>query len=91
MGFDIRKYYINKSKNDGKATSRGFVCAKQGIQGKEKEDMIHTHNRDDTRINCLVRLSISLVRETRNFKVFDFAGEHNHTLHLSKTVYMMRS
>ena len=40
VGFDVRKYYINKSKNDGKVTSKGFVCAKQGIRGKEKEDMV---------------------------------------------------
>lgn len=31
MGFDVRKHYINKSKNDEKIISRGFVCAKQGI------------------------------------------------------------
>ena len=28
MGFDVRKYYINKSKKDGKVTSRGLVCPK---------------------------------------------------------------
>ena len=91
VGFDVRKHYINKSKNDGKVTSRGFVCAKQGIRGKEKEDMIRTRNQDDTRTNCLVRLYVSLVRESGKFKVSDFVGEHNHTLHLSEIVYMMRS
>ena len=50
MGFDVRKHYINKSKKDGKIASRGFVCAKQGIRGPEKEDMIRTRNWDDTRI-----------------------------------------
>ena len=40
VGFDVRKNYINKSKNDVKVTSRGFVHAKQGIWGKEKEDMV---------------------------------------------------
>ena len=44
MGFDVRKHYINKSKKDGKITLMGFVCAKQGIQGLEKEDMIRTRN-----------------------------------------------
>ena len=44
MGFDIRKHCINKSKKDGKITSREFVCAKQGIRGPKKEDMIHTSN-----------------------------------------------
>ncbi|XP_030924635.1 protein FAR1-RELATED SEQUENCE 5-like [Quercus lobata] len=91
VGFDVRKHYINKSKNDGKGTSRGFVCAKQGIRGKEKEDMICTRNRDETRTNFPVRLYVSLVRVSGKFKEFDFVGEHNHTLHLSEIVYMMRS
>ena len=91
MGFDVRKHCINKSKKDGMITSRGFVCAKHGIRGKEKEDMIRTRNQDDTRTNCLVRLYVSLVRESGKFKVSDFVGEHNHTLHLSEIVYMMRS
>ena len=43
-GFDVKKHYINKSKKDGKITLMGFVCAKQGIRGLEKEDMIHTRN-----------------------------------------------
>ena len=90
MGYDVRKHYINKSKKDGKVTSREFVCAKQGIRDTEKEDVIRTRNRDDTRTNCLVKLYVSLVREIGKYKVFDFVGEHNHTLHLLETVYMMR-
>ncbi|XP_023929266.2 protein FAR-RED ELONGATED HYPOCOTYL 3-like [Quercus suber] len=91
MGFDARKHYINKNKNDEKITSNGFVCAKQGIRGPEKENMIRTRNRDDTRTNCPVKLYVSLVREIGKFKVTDFIEEHNHTLHLSETIYMMRS
>ncbi|XP_065628791.1 protein FAR1-RELATED SEQUENCE 5 [Quercus suber] len=53
--------------------------------------MIRTRNRDDTKTNCPVRFYVSLVRESGKFKVSDFVGEHNHTLHLSETVYMMRS
>ena len=53
--------------------------------------MICTRNRDDTRTNCPVKLYVSLVRETRIYKVTDFIEEHNYTLHLSETVYMMRS
>ena len=69
-GFDVRKHYINKSKNDGKITSRGFVCAKQGIWGPEKEDMIRTSNWDDTRTNCPVKLYVSLVQQKNNLFVF---------------------
>ena len=53
--------------------------------------MIRTRNRDETRNNFPVRLYVSLMRETGKFKVSDFVGEHNHTLHLSEIVYMMRS
>ena len=53
--------------------------------------MIRTRNRDETRNNFPVRLYVSLMRETGKFKVSDFVGEHNHTLHLSETIYMMRS
>ena len=91
MGFDVRKYYINKSKKDGKVTSRGLVCAKQGIRGIEEKDIILTHNRDDTKTNCPLRLYVSLMRKTGKYKVANFVREHNHTLHLSKTVYMIKS
>ena len=91
MGFDVRKHYLNKSKKDGKITSRGFVYAKQGIRGPKKEDMIRTRNRDDTRTNCPVKLYVSLVREAEKYKVTNFIEEHNHTLLLLETVYMMRS
>ena len=53
--------------------------------------MICICNRDDTRTNCPIKLHVSLVRETGKYKVTDFIEEHNHTLHLSETVYMMRS
>ena len=38
-----------------------------------------------------LRLYVSLVQESGKFKVSDFVGEHNHTLNLSETLYMMRS
>lgn len=53
--------------------------------------MIRTHNRDDTRTNCPIKLYVSLVRETGKYKVTDFIEEHNHTFHLLETIYMMRS
>ena len=36
-------------------------------------------------------MSISLIRETGKYKVYDFVAEHNHVLHLEETIYMMRS
>uniref|UniRef100_A0A2N9I6R5 Uncharacterized protein n=1 Tax=Fagus sylvatica TaxID=28930 RepID=A0A2N9I6R5_FAGSY len=89
MGFDVRKHYINKSKKDGKVTSRGFVCAKEGF--RDVGDSLGIRDRDDTRCNCHVRLYVKLERETGKYVVSDFVGEHNHILHLPETVYMMRS
>jgi zinc finger SWIM domain-containing protein 3 len=32
MGFGVRKSFLNKSKSDGKITSRGFTCFKEGVR-----------------------------------------------------------
>jgi zinc finger SWIM domain-containing protein 3 len=90
MGFGVRKKFINKSKRDGKVTTRGFVCSKEGARRLDKRDLNCRH-RDETRTNCFVRMFVSLVRETEKYKVYDFVAEHNHFLHLSETPYMMKS
>ena len=91
MGFSVRKHYLNKSKIDGEITSRRFLCAKEGTRKEDKRDQLTRHHREETRTNCLVRLGVSLVRETGKYKVYDFVSEHNHVLHLPETAYMMRS
>ena len=37
-GFSIRKEYVNKCKKTGVFTSRRFMCAKEGVRGKDKRD-----------------------------------------------------
>ena len=37
-GFSIRKQYVNKCKKTGVVTSTRFVCAKEGVRGKDKGD-----------------------------------------------------
>ena len=37
-GFSIRKEYVNKCKKTGVVSSRRFVCAKEGVGGKDKRD-----------------------------------------------------
>jgi hypothetical protein len=91
MGFGVRKKFINKSKLDGKVTSRGFVCCKEGVRVVDKRDHLYTCHRDEIKTNCHARLFLSLVRETGKYKVYDFVVEHNHLLHLQETVHMMRS
>jgi zinc finger SWIM domain-containing protein 3 len=91
MGFGVRKKFINKSKRDGKVTTRGFVCFKEGVRRVDKRDHLNCRHRYETRSNCYVRMFVSLVRETGKYKVYDFVAEHNHILHLSETTYMMKS
>ncbi|XP_062175226.1 protein FAR1-RELATED SEQUENCE 5-like isoform X3 [Alnus glutinosa] len=91
MGFGVRKKFINKSKRDGKVTTRGFVCFKEGVRRVDKRDHLNCRHRYETRSNCHVRMFVSLVRETGKYKVYDFVAEHNHILHLSETTYMMKS
>ena len=91
MGFSVWKHYLNKSKIDGEITSSRFLCAKEGIRKEDKRDQLTRHHREETRTNCLVRLGVSLVRETGKYKVYDFVLEHNHVLYLLETAYMMRS
>jgi hypothetical protein len=38
MFFSTRKKYENKCKQDGVVTSYRFVCANQGLRGKDKRD-----------------------------------------------------
>uniref|UniRef100_A0A7N2L8C4 FAR1 domain-containing protein n=1 Tax=Quercus lobata TaxID=97700 RepID=A0A7N2L8C4_QUELO len=90
MGFSVRKHYTNKSKIDGEITSRRFLCSKEGTRKPDKRDHLTSQPRQETRTNCLVRLGVSLVRETGKYKVYDFVSEHNHVLHLVATTFMMR-
>jgi zinc finger SWIM domain-containing protein 3 len=36
MGFGVRKGFQNKSRLDGKVTSRGFTCCKEGVRKIDK-------------------------------------------------------
>lgn len=87
----VRKKFINKSKLDGKVTSRGFVCCKESVRGVDKWDHLYTRRRDEIKTNCHARLYLILLGETRKYKVYDFVVEQNHILHLEETVHMMRS
>jgi hypothetical protein len=88
MDFGVRKGFQNKSKLNGKVTSRGFICCKEGVRKIDKR--LYIRHRDEVRTDCPVRLHVSLVKETGKYKVYDFVAEHNHILHLEETAYMMR-
>ncbi|KAM3708145.1 hypothetical protein ACJW31_02G075300 [Castanea mollissima] len=86
--FSIRKEYVNKCKKTGVATPRRFVCAKDGVRGKDKRDQNIKNPRAETRCGCEARLVIVLNRDTF---MNEFIAEHNHYLHLPSTVHMMPS
>ena len=58
--FSIRKEYVNKCKNTGVVTLRRFVCAKEGVQGKDKRDQNVKNPRAETRCDCEACLVIVL-------------------------------
>ena len=91
MGFGVWKHYTNKSKIDGEITSRRFLCSKEGTRKPDKRDHLTSQPCQETRINCLVQLDVSLVREIGKYKVYDFVSKHNHVLHLAATTFMMQS
>ncbi|XP_038700657.1 protein FAR-RED IMPAIRED RESPONSE 1-like [Tripterygium wilfordii] len=90
VGFSTRKSFVNRSKLNGKVTSRGFVCSKEGVRQEDKR-RVHSNHRDETRTNCHARLFVRLIQKSGKYIVYDFVDEHNHQLHLPQTTYMMRS
>jgi len=85
MGFGVRKHFQNKSKLNGKLTTKGFVCCKEGFRRVDKRDHQYFSHRDEIRTGCPVRFFISLVQETEKYKVYEFVADHNHILHLEET------
>jgi zinc finger SWIM domain-containing protein 3 len=90
MGFGVRKEFENKRKLDGKVTAKRFVCCKEGFRKVDKRNHHYTHHRNETRTNCSIKLSTSLIQEIGKYKVYDFVAECNHVLHLEGTTYMIK-
>nr|XP_023898173.1 protein FAR1-RELATED SEQUENCE 5-like [Quercus suber] len=89
--FSIRKEYVNKCKKIGVVTSRRFVCAEEGVRGKDKRDQNVKNPRAKTRRGCEAHLVIVLNRDSEKYVVSEFIVEHNHYLHLPSTMHMMPS
>ena len=90
-GFSIRKENVNKCKKTGVVTSRRFVCAKEGVRGKDKGDRNIKNPWAETRCGCEACLVIVLNWDSKKYVVNEFIAEHNHYLHLPSTVHMMPS
>ncbi|XP_071700220.1 protein FAR1-RELATED SEQUENCE 5-like [Rutidosis leptorrhynchoides] len=91
IGFDVRKEWSNKNKNDQRITSARFVCNKQGFRKTDKRDHQTKCPRAETRTNCGSRMGIIFNKDTQKYKITDFVREHNHMLHTPETVHMMSS
>ncbi|PWA85964.1 protein FAR1-RELATED SEQUENCE 5 [Artemisia annua] len=91
MGFDVRRQWFNKNKNDGTITSMRFVCNKEGVRRNDKRDILTQCPRAETRTNCLCRMGILFNKQVKKYMVHDFVLEHNHLLHIPETVHMMSS
>lgn len=91
MGFNVRKYYANKSKKDNIVTSRRFLCSKQGHRDTDKRDHLVIEPRAETRTQCPVRMCILLNRSSGKYYVHDFVSEHNHILHYAECAHMLSS
>jgi NAD-dependent dihydropyrimidine dehydrogenase PreA subunit len=91
MGFSTRKKYENKCKQDGVVTSCRFVCAKQGLRGKDKRDHLTKNARAETKTNCKVCMTVKFDRASLTYKVNDLVVEHNQILQTPETAYLLSS
>jgi hypothetical protein len=85
------KRYSNKRKPDGKVRSCRFICANEGHRLKDKRDHLIKCPRAETGTDCQVRMGLILDREKENYKVIELILEHNHTLQLPQTSYLLVS
>ncbi|KAK8958056.1 Protein FAR1-RELATED SEQUENCE 5 [Platanthera zijinensis] len=89
--FGIRKEYGNKCRKTKVLTSRRLVCDREGLRGKDVRDHKTNRARAKSRCGCDARMTVILNRDTKKYIVSEFVQEHNHQLHHSSTVHMIRS
>lgn len=75
----------------GDITSRGFVCANEGYCKIDKRNRDLKRSRAETQIGCPVHISLKLIRETQEYQVHDFHGDHNHDLQRPEATHLMPS
>jgi hypothetical protein len=91
VGYDARKQYNNIRKLDGVSTSSRFVCSKTGFRGKDTRDHLTKQPRAEIRIDCKVRMGITLNREEGKYELYDLVLEHNHILQSPEICHLMLS
>ncbi|XVE81063.1 hypothetical protein DITRI_Ditri15bG0033000 [Diplodiscus trichospermus] len=78
VGFVIRVSKLSRSRRDGSAIGRAFVCNKEGFRMPDKREKI-VRQRVETRVGCMAMI---LVRKVSSGKwvVTKFVKEHTHPL-----------
>lgn len=78
VGFVIRVSKLSRSRRDGSAIGRAFVCNKEGFRMPDKREKI-VRQRAETRVGCRAMV---LVRKlsSRKWVITKFVQEHTHPL-----------
>ncbi|XP_039154899.1 protein FAR1-RELATED SEQUENCE 5-like isoform X2 [Eucalyptus grandis] len=78
VGFIIRVSKLSRSRRDGSAIGRAFVCNKEGYRMPDKREKI-VRQRAETRVGCRAMILVRKMN-TGKWVVTKFVKEHTHTL-----------
>ncbi|XP_010045402.2 LOW QUALITY PROTEIN: protein FAR1-RELATED SEQUENCE 5 [Eucalyptus grandis] len=78
VGFIIRVSKLSRSRRDGSAIGRAFVCNKEGYRMPDKREKI-VRQRAETRVGCRAMILVRKIN-TGKWVVTKFVKEHTHTL-----------
>uniref|UniRef100_A0A2N9FG61 Protein FAR1-RELATED SEQUENCE n=1 Tax=Fagus sylvatica TaxID=28930 RepID=A0A2N9FG61_FAGSY len=92
VGFSVRKDDVKRDKNNT-VISRRWVCAKEGFR-KIKHEETMDRKRDPkpmTRCGCMAAFRMKYDQKSNEWKVVEFASDHNHELASVSDVQFLRS
>lgn len=78
VGFVIRVSKLSRSRRDGSAIGRAFVCNKEGYRMPDKREKV-VRQRAETRVGCRAMILVRKMN-TGKWVVTKFVKEHTHTL-----------
>lgn len=78
VGFIIRVSKLSRSRRDGSAIGRAFVCNKEGYRMPDKREKI-VRQRAETRVGCRAMILVRKIN-TGKWVVTKFVKEHTHNL-----------
>ncbi|KAK4760216.1 hypothetical protein SAY87_023347 [Trapa incisa] len=78
LGFIVRVSKLSRSRRDGSAIGRAFVCNREGFRMPDKREKI-VRQRAETRVGCRAMILVRKV-ESGKWVVTKFVNEHTHAL-----------